>query len=179
VFDTCNPDTLIRYPKRIICFADPPAVRMAPLMYEVSPFPEGLSGPANLKGLFAIRVRPMDRISVWVIGLSKPAISSPPPAPYRMELQLRVGFDCNSYAPPPRIIQPAGWMAPDQTEALLFQFTGITATQFELWGCTIAGGPAGPDPGTQFVTFAVLISSTYGACCDPPGFFPGDWDITA
>jgi hypothetical protein len=187
IFDTTNPDTLERYPNRIRCFNDPPRVAMAPLAYDVKPF-EGTATPINpptpndLRGLFAIRVRPMDRISVWCIGLTnvqKQAAAAFPATPYRMELQLRVGFDCVSYAPPPRIIQPPGFQAPDQTSALLFQFTGLTATQFELWGCTISGGPAG-FPGSQYVTFAVLISDTMGACCDPPGgdFWPGDWDIT-
>ena len=146
----------------------PAAYRASPLV-RFEPFGELVTSAPDINGQFwpvvAVSGRPLDRISVWLTDLPK---QGQDPLPPQFRMQLRVGFNAFGEAGASEIasvrvnalVTPPSWDAKD----LLFQFSGVVGTQWELWAGVVPGGGAGG----ASVPLQPWLSLTVDAagCCD-------------
>jgi hypothetical protein len=158
--------------RRFTRWEKPAAYRASPLV-RFSPLPELQSSAPTLDQQFwplvAVAGRPLDTVSVWLVDFPKGGPNDTPP---QFKLQLRLALNAlwpggglgaadTSSTVLNATVTPPAWGVRDR----LFQFSGIVATQWELWGGVVPGGGAG-GPSVPITPWFGLVVENIG-CCSP------------
>lgn len=141
---------------RVTYYADSVAYRASGYSEDV---PIARTSPTgfNLWPIVAFQSRPLDRVSVWLDLVTQRSNGLLPPL---IDLELRAGWGSQVTRVFARgTLTMASW----DSIGLVFQASGLSATQFELWAGTRDGGVG--RPAQKIVTLWTLLL-VHSGCCE-------------
>lgn len=143
---------------RIKVFHVPDAYVMSGLNYVVPNLIADNLFQFQTSPIMAFRGRPLDRFTLYaarVVRVGGNLTDLPPP----VRFDLRAGFNSITTLAASVTVLPPDW----NDANLIFAFSGLGATQWEIWAGTIDGGPGRPQQPVGF-TFDVIIDPS--GCCE-------------